>query len=379
MHAPSFFQPLTSTDPAAIAIVRAVGSGIPDVCRRLLRFQNPIDWESVREGSVRRAQLVDPDIGTIDDIVVSIVSRPGADSSDKRWELWLHLHGGPGIIRRCCELLEENGLDRASGTLETPFVAADRIELECLSLLPEMKSHAGVRWLLSQAEKVNRLLPRLRKRAAHQPNLVKRACKVVLRSHVVFEWFSRPMRIALIGPPNVGKSTLMNVLAGAPVSMTSEVAGTTRDWVEAPGEISGFPVVWIDTAGIHESDDPLDQAGIGASLAVASGADLRVGVFDASGDDIGSQVGVFGGPTIDVLIFNKGDLLQNIRQFELVLKKLFQTSVCVVSAVKGYGLTAISSELLRRMGRDIRKLQRATAFSAAVAREFSQIAESAEL
>ncbi len=374
MHAHSFYQPLTGTDPAAIAIVRMVGAAVPSICDQILRFHRPMDWCKVPAGSVRRADLVDPQIGPIDDIVVSFASRCGAECGEGTWEIWLHLHGGPGILRRCCELLDTSGLNRISSALETPFSTADRIECASLSRLPDMKTQAGVRWLLSQPERVNRLLTRLRKRSLNQPNLVRRACKIVLQSLEIVEWFARPLRIALIGPPNAGKSTLMNALAGAPVSMTSEIAGTTRDWIEAPGEIAGFPVLWIDTAGMHETDDPLDLAGMVGSQAVAANAGLRLGVFDIARPEIGPTGSGHDWPNFDVVVFNKRDLRPDLEipELELMIKR--RNIVCLTSAINGDGINTVRCAILRAMNRDLRKLHRATAFSPLVVREFSHLA-----
>ena len=70
----------------------------------------------------------------------------------------------------------------------------------------------------------------------------------------------------IAGAPNVGKSSLMNVLAGRDVSMVSTIPGTTRNLIEISTEIDGFPIVFVDTAGLRESDDPL---GIGRYCASA--------------------------------------------------------------------------------------------------------------
>ena len=65
----------------------------------------------------------------------------------------------------------------------------------------------------------------------------------------------------IAGPPNVGKSTLMNALAGRDVAITSPIAGTTRDLIEVFLDLRGYPVILVDTAGIRESRDPIDRRG----------------------------------------------------------------------------------------------------------------------
>jgi tRNA modification GTPase len=100
--------------------------------------------------------------------------------------------------------------------------------------------------------------------------------------------------VAIVGPPNAGKSTLLNQLAGREAAITSEIAGTTRDVIEVRMEISGLPVTFLDTAGLRETDDRLERAGIDRALARAEAADLRLFLTDGtmppglkpSGEDI---------------------------------------------------------------------------------------------
>lgn len=82
--------------------------------------------------------------------------------------------------------------------------------------------------------------------------------------------------VAIVGAPNVGKSTLLNALAGREAAITSEIAGTTRDVIEVRMEISGLAVTLLDTAGIRETDDQVEKLGVGRALARARSADLRL-------------------------------------------------------------------------------------------------------
>lgn len=86
--------------------------------------------------------------------------------------------------------------------------------------------------------------------------------------------------VAIVGAPNAGKSTLLNQLAGREAAITSEIAGTTRDVIEVRMEIAGLPVTFLDTAGLRETADRLEQAGIDRALARAEAADLRLILTD---------------------------------------------------------------------------------------------------
>ena len=88
--------------------------------------------------------------------------------------------------------------------------------------------------------------------------------------------------VAIAGPPNVGKSTLMNQLARREVAIVSPHAGTTRDVIEVQLDLDGYPVTVIDTAGIRETDDPVEQEGVRRARARAAEADLVLWLADAS-------------------------------------------------------------------------------------------------
>ncbi len=92
------------------------------------------------------------------------------------------------------------------------------------------------------------------------------------------------LSIAIIGPPNAGKSSLLNLLARREAAIVSETAGTTRDVIEVHLDLGGWPVVLADTAGLRESGDAIEQEGVRRARARAAAADLRVLVLDASGD-----------------------------------------------------------------------------------------------
>jgi tRNA modification GTPase len=87
--------------------------------------------------------------------------------------------------------------------------------------------------------------------------------------------------VAIAGPPNVGKSTLMNQLARREVAIVSPHAGTTRDVIEVQLDLDGYPVTVIDTAGVRETDDPVEQEGIRRALARAADADLVLWLTDS--------------------------------------------------------------------------------------------------
>ncbi len=88
--------------------------------------------------------------------------------------------------------------------------------------------------------------------------------------------------VAIAGPPNAGKSTLLNRLARREAAIVSPYAGTTRDVIEVHLDLGGLPVTLLDTAGIRETDDPVELEGVRRARERAAGADLVLWVVDAS-------------------------------------------------------------------------------------------------
>lgn len=97
--------------------------------------------------------------------------------------------------------------------------------------------------------------------------------------------------VAIVGAPNVGKSTLLNTIARREVAITSEIAGTTRDVIEARVDLGGFPVTFLDTAGLRETDDLVEGIGVERAIMRAIGADIRVFLRETSDDLIPEFIG----------------------------------------------------------------------------------------
>ncbi len=109
--------------------------------------------------------------------------------------------------------------------------------------------------------------------------------KKILNDKKVGERIREGFKIAILGPTNAGKSSLMNHLSNRDVAIVSEIAGTTRDVIETHLNIDGYPVIISDTAGIRDSKDEIEKKGIKLSLNRAEEADLKLVVIDAKSLD----------------------------------------------------------------------------------------------
>ena len=102
----------------------------------------------------------------------------------------------------------------------------------------------------------------------------------------VAERIREGFEVAIIGPPNVGKSTLLNALAGREAAITSEIAGTTRDVIEVRMDLKGLPVTFLDTAGLRDTEDQIEKLGVELAMKRAERADLRVFLVEDENDTL---------------------------------------------------------------------------------------------
>ena len=147
--------------------------------------------------------------------------------------------------------------------------------------------------------------------------------KKILDDQKVGERIREGFKIAIIGPANAGKSSLLNYLANRDAAIVSEIAGTTRDVIETHLNIDGYPVVVSDTAGIRESNNEIEKKGIKLALDKAKNADLKLIVIDAKSIDFKGVLKELMDENA-ILVVNKSDLLKEdlspeIKIFEHVL------------------------------------------------------------
>ena len=133
--------------------------------------------------------------------------------------------------------------------------------------------------------------------------------KKILDDHKVGERIREGFKIAIIGPTNAGKSSLLNHLSNRDAAIVSEIAGTTRDVIETHLNIDGYPVVISDTAGIRDSKNEIEKKGIKLALDKAENADLKLIVIDAKSTDFKGVLKELMDENA-ILVVNKSDLLK---------------------------------------------------------------------
>lgn len=180
----------------------------------------------------------------------------------------ISLHGGDWIVRRTLELATDAGF--ALVTDIATDEATDAVERDMLTALQSARTELAIRVLLAQPVAWQAL-----RDGRADPDALRRAAADVTLHNLL-----RLPRVAIVGAPNVGKSTLANRLFGSERSITADLPGTTRDWVGEIADIDGLAVLLVDTAGVRPTTDAIERRAIELGAAQSAVADLVVLVID---------------------------------------------------------------------------------------------------
>ena len=292
--------------PSAIAIVRVSGPQAGPVADRA-------GWQDRRRRGWRRGRCCGtPDRQPIDDAVVLWFPGPASATGEDVAEF--HVHGGRAVLAALFAALPafdnvrpaepgeftrrafENGkldLTEAEGLDDLIHADTDRQRRQALRQLKGLLGDKARDWR-AQIIEASALIEagidfsdegdvpaELIAPALAKIKTLLGEIEEVLAAQGRSERLRDGLVVAIAGPPNVGKSTLMNQLARREVAIVSPHAGTTRDIIEVQLDLDGYPVTVIDTAGIRETDDPVEQEGVRRARARAAEADLVLWLTDA--------------------------------------------------------------------------------------------------
>jgi len=228
----------------------------------------------------------------------------------------IHCHGGAAAVRAVADRLVACGCRRINWQEWITANERDPIRSAARIALADAPTSRTAAILLDQynGALTEEILSTQRAIAAAQWTDAAQLLDGVLASCDIGQHLTTAWRVVLAGPPNVGKSSLLNALAGFQRAIVSPLPGTTRDIVTLSTAIDGWPVTLTDTAGLHLPGNELEAAGIDLAIAAIGDADLVLVVVDVNTPHTGADVS-FGSPLEEnypsrsILVFNKIDLL----------------------------------------------------------------------
>ena len=320
---------------SGVAIVRISGPEASNVIKSLTGKEVPKPrMATLRKiNNINTSELIDEGI---------IIWFPGPESYTGEDMAEIHIHGGKAVIlalqneiskNKSCRLAEPGEFTKLAflngkiNLLKAESLAdliSAETEIQRLQAVKIMKGKSSVKFnelrekllkLLSfveakidfpEEELPDENIRKLKKDSTEVLNEIKK----ILDDQRVGEMIREGFKIAIVGPTNAGKSSLLNNLSNREVAIVSEIAGTTRDVVETHLNIDGYPVIISDTAGIRESKDEIEKKGIRLSLKKAENADLKLVVVDAKSIDLSGFLNDLL-KNDAILVVNKSDLIKD--------------------------------------------------------------------
>jgi tRNA modification GTPase len=366
----TIFAPATGGGPAGVAVIRISGRRASEAMTRLTGRRA---WVPRRVTNIR---LRAGDGETLDRGLGLWFPAPSSFTGEDVGEL--HVHGGRAVVAATLSALAAIGGLRPAEAGEFTRRAfengkLDLTQAEALADLVGAETAAQRRQAIRQLDgELGELYQRWRDRLLAAmaylettidfadddlPDGLDRGLRVqveAVRAEVLAhlaeagraERIRDGISIVLVGPPNAGKSSLLNALARREAAIVDAVPGTTRDVIEVPMDLGGFRVVLTDTAGLREGEGRVEREGVRRTWARAAAADIRVAVFDGERWPLVDErtAGLLNDEAVPVL--NKGDL-----DAVTAPARIGGREAIVVSALTGAGLPDLLAELERRVAR----------------------------
>jgi tRNA modification GTPase len=375
MHDDTIAAIATAVGESGIAVIRISGPDAIPAAAPYVRAK--VGLANAASHTVQYAKIVDPSNGeTVDEALVTVMRAPKSFTAEDVVEI--SVHGGIVPVRRVLDLLLSGGRIRLAepGEFTRRAFLNGRIDLaqaEAVMDLIRSKSERAMKVALKQVEgtlsrKIRELRQRLIELLAHlEVNIdypehdveeltsafIRERCgealgeiRRLLKSANEGRILREGITTAIVGRPNVGKSSLLNLLAGAERAIVTDIPGTTRDVIEEYVTVSGIPLRLLDTAGIRETTDVVERIGVERSRSALSEADLLLVVLNRSEplheDDRELLRQAAGRQAI--VILNKSDLPARLNEAEV--RELLPGAALVTMSVKeGRGLEELGQAI----------------------------------
>ena len=319
---------------SGVAVVRISGPDSSKILKLLTKHDLPVARVATlrKINNINTSELIDEGL---------ILWFPGPQSYTGEDMVEIHIHGGKAVVEALLNTLsnEKNCRLAEPGEFTKLAFQNGKINLlkaesigDLISAETEIQRSQAIKIMNGNSSKKfnelrNKLLGVLSfveakidfpeedlpdeniKKIKEDSSVVLKDIKKILNDQKVGEIIREGFKIAIIGPTNAGKSSLLNNLSNREVAIVSEVAGTTRDVIETHLNIDGYPVTISDTAGIRDSNDEIEKKGIKLSLKKAEDADLKLIVVDAKSIDFRGFLSELLKKDA-ILVINKSDLLK---------------------------------------------------------------------
>ena len=345
-----------STAPAigGIGIVRMSGKDCFEVLEKIFKPKNPETIENIAGYIIKYGTIVNPETNrVVDEVLVSYFKCPKSYTAENMCEI--NSHGGIVVLREILELCLKNGAELAKpGEFTERAFLNGRIDLtqaEAIIDIINAKSTREAQESANQLEgylsrKINEIREKIMdimvKIEANidypeydveevsnkdAENKLKEIENELIKLSKTFEngkILKEGVKIAIIGSPNAGKSSLLNSMLKEERAIVTDIAGTTRDIIEEQISIEGIPFKVIDTAGIRDAKDKIEQIGIEKSTKSIEEADLVIMVCDASREMNDEEKEILSKIKDKnyLIVYNKADLINHKDDDKLYISAL---------------------------------------------------------
>ena len=369
-----------STAPAigGIGIVRMSGKDCFEVLEKIFKPKNPETIENIAGYRIKYGTIVNPETNrVVDEVLVSYFKCPKSYTAENMCEI--NSHGGIVVLREILEVCLKNGAELAKpGEFTERAFLNGRIDLtqaEAIIDIINAKSTREAQESANQLEgylsrKINEIREKIMDIMVNieanidypeydvvevsnkdAENKLKEIENELIKLSKTFEngkILKEGVKIAIIGSPNAGKSSLLNSMLKEERAIVTDIAGTTRDIIEEQISIEGIPFKVIDTAGIRDAKDKIEQIGIEKSKKAANEADVILAVFDSSVplNDEDREILNLLKHKKSIIVLNKTDLKQIVNNECKEIQDV-NTEVINISLKNNEGLEKIYESLVK--------------------------------